>query len=128
MRVITFQPQFHDLIESGRKTSTIRLRARCKPGDTLSLRAWTGLPYRSKQRELRSVTCAAVRPIRLLMRAHHGFALLLIAIEGQEIDCQTRAELAQKEGFDGVIEMTQWFAANHKMKPGDVLEAELIEW
>jgi hypothetical protein len=38
MRVIMFQPRFAGLVEAGLKTQTIRKNARCKIGDTLSLR------------------------------------------------------------------------------------------
>lgn len=63
--VVLFQRRFAPLVESGAKLQTIRLprKRTIHAGDTLSLRTWTGAPYRSKQRPLRTATCTAVRPI-----------------------------------------------------------------
>jgi hypothetical protein len=49
-----FQDRFADKVRDGRKLHTIRKTARCKVGDTLSLRRWSGTPYRSKQELLRT--------------------------------------------------------------------------
>lgn len=44
-----FKPQFAPLVESGKKLQTVRPTPKRmpKPGDKISLREWTGLPYRS---------------------------------------------------------------------------------
>lgn len=57
MNVILFQPRFEPLILAGTKTTTIRPtrrdgRPRARSGEQVSLRVWSGLPYRSPQREV----------------------------------------------------------------------------
>jgi hypothetical protein len=49
-----FKPRFARLVETGEKLQTIRPMPKRLPeiGDHLSLREWTGKPYRSKQRTL----------------------------------------------------------------------------
>lgn len=59
--VYTFMPRFVPLVEDGRKRQTFRCRIRDpKPGDTLSLRCWTGRPYGSAQRILGTAKCERV--------------------------------------------------------------------
>ena len=61
MRILMFQPRFHDAVAAGEKTQTIRppRKRPIRVGDSLSLRAWTGAAYRSPQCELRRATCVA---------------------------------------------------------------------
>lgn len=96
MPVLMFQPQFHDAVGSGQKMQTIRppRKRPVKVGDTLSLRAWIGAPYRSQQRELRVATCTAVDRI---------------TIDAQFSD---DAE-ARRDGFSDAAEMRDWFARVH---------------
>ena len=108
MRVILFQSRFADKILSGLKTSTIRKTARCKPGDTLSLRCWQGLPRRSKQDVLLQVPCLSVLPIVLDFDE-----LFSIEVNGIFQDHFDRREIWQHEGFDGEDNMRDWFLENH---------------
>jgi hypothetical protein len=63
MIVYMFQDRFSELVRDGSKRQTIRKGLpRCKPGDTMSLRRWTGKPYRSKQEELRVAVCTETVP------------------------------------------------------------------
>ena len=53
MVAFNFQSRFADAVESGEKRQTIRLKARCKPGDTLQL--YVG--QRSKRCRLLGLGC-----------------------------------------------------------------------
>lgn len=48
-----FKPHFALLVESGAKAQTVRPTPKRmpKPGDRISLRCWSGAPYRSKHNE-----------------------------------------------------------------------------
>lgn len=117
MRVIMFQPQFVPQIEAGTKRSTIRPRARCKPGDELSLRQWTGKPYRSKQREIMCrPRCKAVNDIRI----NNG----TVSVNGMVLHGKEESELARCDGFADFVAMRDWFEKTH----GLPFSGELIEW
>ena len=116
MRVILFQPQFAELVRAGTKTQTIRRTARCKPGDTLSLRRWTGKPYRSKQQTLCVATCANVHTV--LIQPDR------IDIDGVPISQNGEDALARADGFRNVGEMLHWFGTTH----GFPFKGEIIEW
>jgi hypothetical protein len=108
MRVITFQDRFAELVRLGTKTQTIRKSARCKPGDTLSLRRWTGKPYRSKQEALRTVVCSEVVPIRI-EQVVPGWWLTGVAVNGRWLTGEQRDELAIEDGFVNFETMYAWF-------------------
>jgi len=108
MRVILFQDKFAELVRSGEKKQTIRLSARCKPGDELSLRKWTGKPYRSKQETLRNSVCTRVQEVQIY--------------EGPSTE--TSEMLARADGFSSHAEMQAWFNNTH----GLPFEGQQIEW
>lgn len=113
-----FQPRFVPRITDGTKRTTIRGKARCKPGDVLSLRQWTGLPYRSKQREILSTACTAVCAI--LIDADH-----IRVDNAYRITEQAQLDgYAQRDGFADWNEMVDWFTATH----GLPFSGELIQW
>jgi hypothetical protein len=62
-----FKPQFADLVEAGTKLQTVRpVPSRLPgPGDTISLRTWTGKPYRSKMRLLREARIKEVVSVEI---------------------------------------------------------------
>lgn len=93
MAVIMFQPQFHDAVQSGAKTQTIRppRKRPIRVGDPLSLRAWTGAPYRSKQRILEFGICSAVDQITI----------------GDDFSDDADA---LRDGFESAREMRDWIA------------------
>lgn len=105
--VILFQPRFAALVQAGTKCQTIRppRQRAIQVGDTLSLRQWTGKPYASKQRILRTAICTAVGPIFL------------------DCDC-TDERLAAADGFATAAEMVAWFAATHRLPFSGIL----IQW
>ena len=112
MRVILFQDRFAELVRTGQKKQTIRKKARCKPGDELSLRKWTGKPYRSKQETLLNTKCKEVGAIRI--EDGPAPAGVLMIVEGW----------AHADGFSSFIEMQEWFRKTH----GLPFEGEVITW
>src|SRR4051812_24376838 len=101
MIVLMFQPRFAPLVESGKKRQTIRpTRKRpIKTGDRLSLRTWTGKPYRSKQQYL--LTSVVTRTQRIEIWTEGG----IIAIDGQRLDFDRMLNMAQADGFNDHWEM-----------------------
>jgi hypothetical protein len=125
MRVILFQPQFADQVEARIKRQTIRQRARCKAGDELSLRKWSGLPYRSKQQTLgASVTCQSVQAVTISTAPwdrsdHHR---LQVEVDGQIIP--DADAFARADGFPSAALMHEWFDRTH----GLPFNGEMITW
>jgi len=134
MRVIMFQPRFINGITAGTKTTTIRAKARCSPGDVLSLRYWTGLPYRSKHGLIMDVACSAVD--RIEIREHYLFLVRTYTTplrpfyteyfqENRLGEFHKMNQLAESDGFSGGwLEMKEWFAKTH----GLPFEGALISW
>lgn len=93
---LLFQPQFHASVCAGTKLQTIRppRQRPIQPGDTLSLRAWTGLPYGSRQRELARGVCVAADPIEI----------------GPDFRDD---EEARRDGFRDALAMRDWFDVAH---------------
>ena len=120
MRVIMFQDKFAPKVRDGSKCQTIRKAARCKAGDTLSLRRWTGKPYRSKQEIFCEVVCESVELVLILcllgeVMAAVGFKV----IRGADADAFARAD-----GFADFGEMVKWFENTH----GLPFNGWLIKW
>ena len=112
--MILFQDRFAGKVRDGSKPHTIRKTARCKPGDTLSLRRWTGKPYRSKQEVLREAVCAAVTPVEI-----NRFGADL-----GDVFVHCPDTLARHDGFTGWPEMREWFERTH----GLPFHGFVIEW
>jgi hypothetical protein len=114
-----FQPRFAALVESGVKCQTVRPRRkrRIEVGDVVDLRTWTGLPYRSKQRQLRVATVTRICMARIEVRRdkihpecdHH-----LITISGEPFNnFALEKGFACADGFNGPKEFYDFFAANY---------------
>jgi len=103
-----FKPQFAALVEHGAKLQTVRPTPKRlpKPGDMMSARTWTGLPYRSKQRVLREVQITKVLPIEIL--GSHG-----IKLDGQLLTLGQEWDFARADGFNTPKDMFEWFAFEH---------------
>lgn len=134
MRVLTFDPQFHSAVWSGRKSSTIRvLERRVQPGEQLSLRKWDGRPYGKgvKQVELRSAVCKFVTPI--LIRLDSEGALVVVYYPGnsereRKLDAGTLFALALQEGFDDEGQMRSYFIGSGAIGLWKTFVGDLIEW
>lgn len=121
MRVIMFQDRFSGKVSDGSKPHTIRKTARCKPGDVLSLRRWTGKPYRSKQETIRTETCLSVLPVHMAIERGFGFS---VCVNGRGINARERDELARADGFANARAMERWFIDAH----GLPFDGFLIRW
>ncbi len=96
-----FKPQFAPKVESCEKLQTVRPTPKRmpRPGDQISLRAWTGKPYRSKQRVLGEAVVKKVEAFDLdAMRLW------------KECD---REAFAHADGFCDWPEMLSWFIREH---------------
>lgn len=109
MIVRMFKPRFAPLVESGAKTQTVRPVPKRMPrvGEPISLRTWTDLPYRSKQRVLREATITAVFPVK--MTQGDGGQLLLSVAHGT-VDEEA---FARADGFSSARAMARWFIDQH---------------
>jgi len=119
MSVIMFQKRFAPLVENGSKRQTIRL-ARKRPiieGEMLSLREWTGKPYRSPQRILRTTTCKEVSAFTLDYPES-------MTIHGCPVLIHEQSWVAQNDGFQDAAEMRRWFIKTH----GLPFKGILIKW
>lgn len=66
---------FVKLIKRGTKKHTIRPGSRWKPGDKFSARYWSGLPYRSKQKQFATLEIKKIWPITIVPHHEHGYAI-----------------------------------------------------
>jgi len=105
--VILFQSRFADLVKSGAKRQTIRPERKraIAVGDTLDLRAWSGLPYRTPQQRLVTATCTSVQHVRIYT--------LGIRLNYQPLVRDRAYEFARRDGFKDEADMLRWFETMH---------------
>lgn len=103
-----FKPQFADLVRTGKKTQTVRPFPRRMPriGDTISLRTWSGLPYRSRQHSLGTGEITTADGCSIFDHA--------IVIAGRPYDADT---FARADGFESFAELKRWFTTHHGPLP-----------
>jgi hypothetical protein len=113
MRVIMFQPRFAAKVKDGSKRQTIRPipKREIKPGMILSLRQWSGTPYRSKQIILREDSCLSTEAIEIKEAGGNAFYMNMDAF-------------ALADGFDCWENMKDWFRKTH----GLPFRGLLIKW
>ncbi len=118
-----FKPQFAPLVESGAKRQTVRPTPKRmpKPGDRISLRAWSGSPYRSKQRVLRDAVIERVAKIRITI---DGFEHWEWQGHGARSNAATLHDFAVRDGFEDWPALVDWFAKQH----GLPFDGVLIVW
>jgi len=104
-----FKPQFSALVESGEKRQTVRPvpKRMPKPGDTISLRAWTGAPYRSKQRVLSEAVISGVHRVTITQDG-----VVCHGISGAEY-APGNDGFAKADGFESWDQMREWFLEQH---------------
>lgn len=106
-----FQNQFEVPILAGVKDCTIRAprkdgKRRAREGETISLRVWTGLPYRSKQREFTRRVVKFTFPVRV---SKSGI---------DRIDIKKKLvskKMAKALGFQNWREASAWYRAAHSL-------------
>ena len=122
-----FQPRFAGLVEEGSKRQTIRPvpKRMPAPGDLIDCRAWTGAPYRSKQRKLCEGvitavwTCILNKDAVLLRAIERSGATRQMSLRGLNAD-----EFAKADGFRDFEEMALWFEETHQLPFTGIL----IKW
>lgn len=119
MTVLMFADRFVQRVKSGEKRHTIRGQRKqpIKPGDGLSLRHWSGKPYRSKQCVIHDVTCSEVWPIEISETGRVDMGDMILNHDEREM-------LAVQDGFKNFAEMKQWHLNAH----GLPFTGVLIEW
>jgi hypothetical protein len=117
--VIMFSARFAEAVARGEKRQTIRpTRKRAiAAGDELDLRAWSGLPYRSKQNHLSGIR-VCVRVSRVFLSPD------LVMIDDVGIATHNMNAFARDDGFSGWAEMRDWFDNTH----GLPFTGVLIRW
>lgn len=119
-----FQPRFAPMVEDGTKRQTVRRVPKRvpEPGDLISLREWTGKPYRSKQRVLKEAVVERVERITItsdgIVRRSPGSHLFVISNE-MKLD-----QFAREDGFGCWRSMKRWFVDQH----GLPFEGIVIYW
>ena len=110
-----FQPRFAKLVKAGTKRQTIRPVPKRMPkqGDTVSLRMWTGKPYRSKQLILRTAQINYVADVKITRNT--------LIIAGwyrctKPNQAGHRDEQARLDGFRDWKEMRDWFASAYGLR------------
>lgn len=113
-----FAPRFAPLVESGAKSHTVRPdpKRMPKPGDAISLRAWTEKPYRSKQRVLREAVIESVQEIAIYGDSIH--------IGERRLSREQREAFARADGFTDFADLAQWFRSTHDLP----FHGILISW
>lgn len=104
-----FKCQFAAKVKSGEKRQTVRPIPKRIPviGQHESWREWTGLPYRSKQRELAQVEITGVREITITQRQ--------IVIVTRSLSDQEEWAFAKADGFNTPKDLYEWFNFTHRL-------------
>lgn len=118
MIVRMFKPQFAPRVENGQKKQTVRPRPKRMPkiGEDISLRTWTGKPYRSKQRELAKSTVEKVQDIHIHFDG--------IRVDRKTLTVQEEDDFARADGFNSPRHLIDWFNTTH----GLPFEGIVIHW
>lgn len=112
--VVMFKPQFEAPTVAGTKRHTIRppRKRQIPEGATLSLRVWTGLPYRSPQREFLRVPFNRSEEIQI-----HATGVSILRSNQTESDSfgdlESLDAFARADGFADWLEMVCWFHHTH---------------
>lgn len=107
-----FKPRFAPLVEAKTKRQTVRPTPKRLPkiGQFVSLREWTGKPYRSKQRILHQSVITKVQTFWF-----NGVTILLDDPRGERglMTAAAQDAFAKADGFSDVKEMATWFESEH---------------
>jgi hypothetical protein len=115
MNVRMFKPQFVPLVTSGAKRQTIRPFPQRIPrkGEMESWREWTGLPYRSKQREIVRVELTLVREILIILEDGRFEMAFVDKDIRRPLLIEECVEIAKLDGFSSLMEMLRWFRVHY---------------
>jgi hypothetical protein len=106
-----FQTWKAAMVRDRESCQTIRKNARCKPGDTLSLRMWVGKPRAKGSRHyvIRQVTCESVRTIWLRDEMTGQPSTFAVSVGGRRLDEVEGDDFARADGFYDAADMRDWF-------------------
>lgn len=103
MVAINFSPQFSDAVEAGRKTQTIRQKARAKPGQKLQLYTM----QRTKDcRKLADAVCIDCTYVGLTERG--------VTLGDASRFPGDRDDFARSDGFEDYAAMWKWFSERYE--------------
>lgn len=110
-----FKPQFAAAVKAGTKRQTVRPVPKRMPaaGDWISLRTWSGAPYRSRQMVLGESVIERVARCSIDVAG-------LVTIDGEP----AADGFALADGFRSHRELVEWFRAQH----GLPFEGVVIFW
>ncbi len=119
MKVYLFKRNFARPVREGVKCQTVRACRRYPPtpGERLSLRQWTGQPYRSNQVWLRDGITIRVASVEILADGR-------IECGGRTLTPDECREFAQADGFESLQALVDWFQIEH----GFPFNGELVVW
>lgn len=112
MAVIMFSPQFASQIKSGKKRRTIRIR-QLAVGTPLSLREWSGVPYRkgSQKVSILETRCVASSVIQIYRTEKTNSIVIKVAMVA--LTASERRELAKSDGFNCVGDFVSWIEGSY---------------
>ena len=115
-----FKPRFASLVKSGEKMQTIRPLPKRIPrrGDTLSLRTWSGKPYRSKQlilckTKVKEIKVCCIQEDGIYMQPPEGCVLAVVGAAVIALKDSDADRFARADGFSDWNEMRDWCKAEH---------------
>lgn len=113
MTVLTFQPRFAPLVADATKLQTIRppRKRPIRVGDRLSLRRWTGEPYRSKQEVLREAVCTRISAVLIIPGEFEPH----VCIDNLILTDPTAERFARDDGFEDLADLIAWFSDTHAL-------------
>ena len=129
MRVLVFKERFVPAVRAGKKRNTFRRDGKRNPqvGQMLSLRHWTGLPYRSPQETIMLAECHVCRQAEINGTCGRSYVLMpavgphpLLIIAGKV----SLNRFARLDGFKDWPEMEAEFQKMH----GLPFKGIWIEW
>lgn len=127
IRVVMFRPEFEAPILAGTKHHTIRPRAKrpWKARMLLSLRVWTGAPYRTPQREFMMVPLLRVEPVEITRQSvtlgWPGSDRIGWSAGSDGLD-----RFARADGFATWADLVAWFDRTHGLD--EPFRGDLIRW
>lgn len=112
MIVKLFKPRFAPLVKNRTKKQTVRPTPKRMPkvGDAISLREWTGKPYRSKQRILGESTIRIVGEVLIDEAPTMG---CFIWVDRIMLSLEAAIGFSKADGFSGLKDMAEWFKLEH---------------
>ena len=105
------------------KLHTIRASKRIKKGMLLSLRTWSGKPYRSKQNEFVVTECDGTQDIKIESGCDDSgkFKWVGIYVDGKLLGIEESINLAINDGFESYDDFCRWFY-------GKEFKGQIIHW